>query len=304
LSKSVLSNPDMPESTKRFDGYLSKNITTNSLFEKVIRSLVVAVPPFIRHKLKLGPLGQDLYSKNNTVPDKLQKTEILPWNFNDLDRPQAPWHASEAMKAMILAAGLGTRLLPLTQKKPKPLFPLAGRPLIDILIGALQDLGCEAVMINTHHLGHMIEAFVQNQNYRIPVHTTYEPTLLDTAGGIKNVQDFWDDRPFLVINGDIFTNIDLKKAYAYHLGHGQPVTMVLHDHHAFNNVWVDSADCIKGFGTSQPCPPARAASGSHGNPTAIQVSGLRRLAFTGIQIVDPKVLDAIPQGTPCSIIDI
>ena len=110
-------------------------------------------------------------------------------------------------------------------------------------------------MINTHHLGQMIEAFVQSQGYGIPVRTTYEPTLLETGGGIKNVQEFWDDRPFMVINGDIFTNIDLGKAYAYHLTHGHPVTMVLHDYETFNNVWVDGADCIKGFGMSRPCPP-------------------------------------------------
>jgi NDP-sugar pyrophosphorylase family protein len=207
------------------------------------------------------------------------------------------------MKAMILAAGLGTRLLPLTNKMPKPLFPLANRPLIDILIGRLQAVGCEAVMINTHHLGHMIDTFVQNQSYRIPVRTTYEPTLLETGGAIKNVRQFWDDRPFMVINGDIFTNIDLKQAYAHHFTHGHPVTMVLHDCEPFNNVWVDGSDHIRGFGISRPCPPP-GASRPDNDPTPVESSGLRCLAFTGVQIIDPRVLEAIPPETPCSIIDI
>ena len=117
------------------------------------------------------------------------------------------------MKAMILAAGLGTRLLPLTEKIPKPLFPVLGRPLIDILIRRLEDMGCTAVIINTHHLAPMIEAFLKTQHYNIPVLTRYEKTILGTGGGIKNVEDFWDDDPFLVVNGDIFTDIDLERVY-------------------------------------------------------------------------------------------
>ncbi len=94
------------------------------------------------------------------------------------------------MKAMILAAGLGTRLLPLTEKKPKPLFPIVGRPLLDILICNLQDSGCEAIMINTHHLAEMIDDFIKSQSYNIPVILRYESTILGTGVAIKNVEDF------------------------------------------------------------------------------------------------------------------
>jgi NDP-sugar pyrophosphorylase family protein len=208
------------------------------------------------------------------------------------------------MKAMILAAGLGTRLLPLTKKKPKPLFPLGGRPVLDILIRKLEDLHCEAVMINTHHLADMIADFVQRQNYGIPVYTTFEPTILDTGGGIKNVEDFWDGKPFLVINGDIYTNIDLKQVYQYHLGHAQPVTMVLHDYEAFNTVWVDASDCIRGFGTSHPCPAAHSRDQSQLRPTDQKWTTHRMLAFTGIQVIDPQVLHAIPKGQSHGIIDV
>ncbi|MBN1843612.1 MAG: phosphotransferase [Deltaproteobacteria bacterium] len=200
------------------------------------------------------------------------------------------------MKAMILAAGLGTRLLPLTQEKPKPLFLIAGRPLLDILIRTLQDSHCEAVIINTHHLAEMIDEFVQAQDYGIPVHTRYEPTILDTGGAIKNVEDFWDENPLLVINGDIFTNIDLAQIYRFHLGHRHLVTLALHDYSQFNNVWVDSKDHITGFGDTAPCPPTA--------PDVITSANDRQLAFTGIQVLDPQVLSFIPERTPCSIIDI
>ena len=219
------------------------------------------------------------------------------------------------MKAMILAAGLGTRLLPLTQEKPKPLFLLAGRPLLDILIRTLQDSHCEAVIINTHHLAEMIEEFVQAQNYGIPVHTRYEPTILDTGGAIKNVEDFWDENPLLVINGDIFTNIDLAQIHRFHLSHKHPVTLALHDYSQFNNVWVDSNDHITGFGDTAPCPPP--GRNMEPNTAPVQPSqplwrsrlmttsaNDRQLAFTGIQVLDPKVLSFIPERTPCSIIDI
>ena len=204
------------------------------------------------------------------------------------------------MKAMILAAGLGTRLLPLTKQKPKPLFPILDQPLIDILIRRLKDSGCEAVIINTHHLARMVDDFVKAQDYGLPVVTRLEPTILGTGGAIKNVEDFWEDEPFLVINGDIFTNIDLEQVYEFHLSHRHPVTLVLHDCARFNNVWVDLSDHIIGFGHTEPCPP--------GAPEPLRAIGARannrKLAFTGIHVLDPNVLDLLPKASPCSIIDV
>lgn len=201
------------------------------------------------------------------------------------------------MKAMILAAGLGTRLLPLTKKTPKPLFPILGQPLIDILVRRLKDAGCEAVIINTHHLAEKIDQFVKGQDYGIPVYTRYEPTILGTGGAIKNVEDFWDEKPFMVVNSDVFTNIDLAEIHAFHLSHEDPVTLVLHDCPPFNHVWVDLGDHIVGFGQLEPCPPPP--------PQPLPEAGtrFRQLAFTGIQILDPGVLDFIPPGAHYSIID-
>lgn len=197
------------------------------------------------------------------------------------------------MKAMILAAGLGTRLLPLTKKKPKPLFPIAGRPLIDIIIRKLQASGCEAVIMNTNHLAEMIDQFIKGQDYGIPVQTRYEPTILGTGGAIKNVEDFWHEAPLLVVNCDIFTNIDFGRIYRFHLGHKDPATLVLHGCPPFNQVWVDETDHIAGFGDSTPCPPRLAEPSSN----------YRKLAFTGIHVIDPQVLDFLADKNFHSIVD-
>jgi NDP-sugar pyrophosphorylase family protein/aminoglycoside/choline kinase family phosphotransferase len=202
------------------------------------------------------------------------------------------------MKAMILAAGLGTRLLPLTEKMPKPLFPVLGRPLIDILIRRLEDMGCTAVIINTHHLAPMIETFLKTQHYNIPVLTRYERTILGTGGGIKNVEDFWNDDPFLVVNGDIFTDIDLQRVYRFHTSHADPVTLAVHDDPRYNHVWIDAGDRVRGFGIHEPCPPPNTGSEEAAN------GAFRKLAYTGIQVLDPAVLSFIPQGAFCSIIDV
>lgn len=208
------------------------------------------------------------------------------------------------MKAMILAAGLGTRLLPLTEKKPKPLFPVLGQPLIHILIQRLKDSGCKAVIINTHHLAEMIDRFVKGKDYGIPVQTRYEPVILGTAGAIRNVEDFWDEKPLLVVNSDIFTNIDLGKVYRFHLSHEHPVTLVLHDCARFNNVWIDLKDHVKGFGRTSPCPPAGLYPGPVTDDTVAEQVTHRQLAFTGIQVLDREVLGFIPERTPGGIIDV
>ena len=98
------------------------------------------------------------------------------------------------MKALILAAGFGTRLRPFTEDTPKPLFPIAGRPLLDILIRNLQDAGCEAIIINTHHLYLKIKSFIAKQSYTIPVCTRHEPEILGTGGAIGWSRDELHER--------------------------------------------------------------------------------------------------------------
>ena len=106
------------------------------------------------------------------------------------------------MKALILAAGFGTRLLPYTETTPKPLFTIDGQPVLDITICRLIEAGCQKIVINTHHLNDKITAFVKNRRYPIPITVRYEPEILGTGGGIKNMADIWSDQPFMVINSD------------------------------------------------------------------------------------------------------
>ncbi len=192
------------------------------------------------------------------------------------------------MKALILAAGYGTRLRPYTNHTPKPLFSIAGRPLLDIIIDNLQKAGCEAVIINTHHLHREIEAFVAARSYSCPVTTRYEPQILGTGGAIKNVADFWDHRPFMVINADIVADIDLADVYRTHCRQHPPATLVLCDDPAFNSVAVEQDKWIKEFQNS---------GRNSGQPAQ------RLLTFTGIQVIEPQVLDYIPEKTSSSSID-
>ncbi len=189
------------------------------------------------------------------------------------------------MKALILAAGLGTRLRPHTRTTPKALFTLAGKPLLDVHIRSLTEAGCEAVGVNTHHLPEAIEAFIASRHFDIPVHLRHEPTILGTGGAIKNWADFWDHRPFLVINADIATTIDLKSVYEFHLRRRPAATLVLVDDPEFNTVGVDPSGRVREFAGSRNAAPAGA------------------LTFTGIQVLDPVVLDYIPEHAVHGSID-
>jgi len=192
------------------------------------------------------------------------------------------------MRALILSAGLGTRLRPYTDHTPKPLFTISGRPLLDIVITQLIQAGCESIMINTHHLHEQIEAFVAQQAYAIPVETRYEPHILGTGGAIINIKDFWNEQPFMVINADIVTTIDFRDVYDFHCRHGHPVTLVLTDDPEFNSVITDADGCVAGFQTLSAEPDGATESA---------------FTFTGIQVMDTEVLKFIDSRRPASSID-
>jgi aminoglycoside/choline kinase family phosphotransferase/choline kinase len=183
------------------------------------------------------------------------------------------------MKALILAAGLGTRLLPHSASTPKALFTLAGVPLLARHIAQLESAGCEAVAVNTHHLHAQVETFVRAGRFGVPVHTRFEARLLGTGGAIGNLRDFWDERPFFVINADIRHAVDLRAVYADHLAGGAAATLVLVDDPEFNAVAVDAEGRIRAF-----AGPGEARAGA--------------LTFTGIQVLSPIVLDYLPAGEP------
>jgi N-acetyl-alpha-D-muramate 1-phosphate uridylyltransferase len=116
------------------------------------------------------------------------------------------------MRAMILAAGKGTRLAPLTHSTPKPLLPLAGKPLIEWQIEALTQAGVNEIVINLHHLGNQIRDHLGNGE-RFGVHIQYspEPELLETGGGIVNALPLLQHEPFWLLNGDIWTDFDFTQ---------------------------------------------------------------------------------------------
>jgi aminoglycoside/choline kinase family phosphotransferase/GTP:adenosylcobinamide-phosphate guanylyltransferase len=187
------------------------------------------------------------------------------------------------MKALVLAAGLGTRLRPWTQRIPKPLFPVGGVSMLERLIDQLAAAGCEAVAVNTHHLAPAIHAALAARRWRIPVRIRHEERILGTGGAIANLADFWDRRPFLVVNGDIVTAVDFAAVHRFHTGHADPVTLVVTDHGALNSVVVAPEGYI-----------ARLRPGT-AEVSAARTTG-RLLTFTGIQVLDPLVLDFLPRS--------
>jgi len=188
------------------------------------------------------------------------------------------------MKAMILAAGMGERLRPLTNIYPKVLMPVVNMPVVDRIIQFLTIHGVEKIIINAHHHGRMIHDYLQGDSpFGVKVETRIEKDILGIAGGIKNTEDFWGTDPFIVINGDILTDIDLGDVYEFHMKKNHLVTMVLHDFPQYNKVRVDKEMNILSIG------PGTNVKGT--------------LAFTGIHIINPEVLRLIPDKKRYNIID-
>lgn len=192
------------------------------------------------------------------------------------------------MKALLLAAGFGTRLKPYTDHTPKALFPFMGRPLLDKIIRDLCHGGCSGVMVNTHHLGSRIETFLSQQQYPIPVFVRHEPQILGTGGGIANMADFLDGEPFMVVNSDIVTDVDYKTVYRFHLRHNHSATLVLTNSPRLNTVTVGEDGTVLSFHRAEEPSPAPAGN---------------ILTFTGIQVLDPSCLVFFPRGRFSSSID-
>tara|TARA_R110002072_G_scaffold36524_2_gene107476 strand:- start:18578 stop:19234 length:657 start_codon:yes stop_codon:yes gene_type:complete len=112
------------------------------------------------------------------------------------------------VKAMILAAGRGERMLPLTRNLPKPLLPIGNTTLIQRHILRLSEAGIQSVVINVHFLAEQIQAQLGSEQFGLPLEYSVEPELLETAGGIHAALPLLGDEPFLVVNGDIFTDFD------------------------------------------------------------------------------------------------
>ena len=198
------------------------------------------------------------------------------------------------MKAMILAAGLGTRLRPLTDTIPKPLLPVGGTPLILWNLLLLRNSGICEVIINLHYLGHLIEeAIGDGSRWDMQVRYSREHTLLGTGGGLNAAKWFFEDQSFLVINGDTLIKLDVKALIEFHRNHGGVATLVLRDDpHAaqWGTVESDSQDRILRINR-------RGLSYAVSNGPSIE------RMFAGVHILHPAILQGAPTDTPFSIID-
>ncbi len=191
---------------------------------------------------------------------------------------------ANAMKAMILAAGLGTRLQPLTDRLPKPLLPLMLVPMVGHLLAQLRCQGVREVVINGHHLADQLAAWIgDGSRWGVRLSFTPEPEILGTAGALKNAESLLHGEPFLVINADVLADFDLQALWTWHRARGALVTMVVRPDPAarlFGVVVVDEGDRVRRI---------------NGRPEPLATGpGEEETIFTGIQIVEPQVLDAIP----------
>jgi mannose-1-phosphate guanylyltransferase len=192
---------------------------------------------------------------------------------------------------MILAAGLGTRLLPLTNCRPKALMSLRGVTLLEFWIERLYRYGFDAVFLNAYHLRDRLAAAVSEKQWPMPVKVLDEPVLLGTGGGIRSAAEHFADEPFAVINVDVISNADLNTLYERHKLAGAEVSLLLHDWPEFNNVAVSEDGSVLGFGREAEEIKKR------GN-------GVRLMAFTGIHLISPSALAGSAAGVPADILNI
>ena len=192
------------------------------------------------------------------------------------------------MKAMVLAAGFGKRLQPLTRTLPKPMFPVLGRPLLSHTFDLLQSAGIDNIAVNIHHLPNsIINYFEKDPPPPFNLHFSTEEHILGTAGGIKKMQGFLEDGPFITINSDIITDIDLNKVINFHKNNNSKLTLVVRQ-----DIFPEQYDSI------EICKNGRIVHFIGASSMNIP-ENTTRVMFTGIQIMEPDIFERIPEGQFC-----
>jgi NDP-sugar pyrophosphorylase family protein len=185
------------------------------------------------------------------------------------------------VKAMVLAAGQGTRLRPVTHGKPKALVPVAGRPMIDYALLLLRHYGIRDIVINLHHFGQQIESYLGNgARLGVTINYSQEPELLDTGGGLLKAKTFLHDDTFIVINTDALIDVNLAQLVAFHRSRCSLATLVLRpDVNAdqYGSMDIDDNGRIYRFLDSR----------RDGEPSG----ALRKLMFTGVQLLEPRIFE-------------
>jgi NDP-sugar pyrophosphorylase family protein len=194
------------------------------------------------------------------------------------------------MKAMVLAAGLGTRLRPLTEARPKALVTLGGRTLLEIVLERLHAAGVSEVIVNVHHHAEMICAYLgNNANFGMRVEVSREEELLDTGGGLKKAAWFFlegeGQEPFLAHNVDVISAIDLAAMMQFHRERNALATLAVQARETSRPLVFDAEGRLRGRGTAR--------EGIDG----------RSRAFAGIHVISPRIFAKLTEAGAFSIID-
>ncbi|WP_447984495.1 nucleotidyltransferase family protein [Nitrospira sp. Nam74] len=195
------------------------------------------------------------------------------------------------MRAMILAAGLGTRLRPLTDAIPKPLLPVGGTPLIVWNLLLLRHHGIRDVIINLHHLGDLIEKELgDGSTWDMHISYSHEPTILGTGGGLKQAERFFEGESVLVLNGDTLCDLDVGALRQFHRQQNPLATMVVRDDPDVDRWGALELDADHRI--------VRINGQGRGNKGPV----IKRM-FAGVHIIHPRLLRTLPAGRESSIID-
>ena len=204
------------------------------------------------------------------------------------------------MKAMVLAAGLGTRLRPLTADRPKALVEIAGRTLLEITLSRLQTFGVDEVIVNVHHFADMLVDYLKaNSNFEMRIEVSREDVLLDTGGGLKKAAWFFlehassGSEPFILHNVDVLSTIDLARIVQQHEDSSALVTVAVQKRESSRQLLFDDNDQLCG----------RRVGGDR-EPEIVRVAPhLEPLAFSGIHVISPRLLKLMTEEGVFSIID-
>ncbi|MDO8803401.1 MAG: nucleotidyltransferase family protein [Elusimicrobiota bacterium] len=189
------------------------------------------------------------------------------------------------MKAMIFAAGLGTRLRPLTDALPKALVDINGVPMLEIVIRRLAAAGVTKFVINTHCFHEKLEAFLYEKNFGLKIELSREEAFpLETGGGLKKAAGFFGDgKPFFACNADVYSELDLAALYSAHLSSGALATLAVRDRLSNRKLLFDQEMNLKG---------------REGGTAA---AGLNPFAFSGIQVISPEIFPKMTEDGVFSI---
>lgn len=189
------------------------------------------------------------------------------------------------MKAMILAAGLGTRLKPWTLEHPKALVPVGGVPMLRRVIEKLRDSGFDRITVNVHHFADQVKEYLSTNDFGVCVTVSDESDLLlDTGGGILGAADllFADDEPVLIHNVDILSDADLQKLMETHKDSGSEATLLVSDRESSRRLIFDEEGRLCGWHNSN--------TGEYRPAGFVPAEGMKAHAFSGIHVVSRSLI--------------